>query len=461
MSITIQETITQLEQKYKDRLVVNPDLNRKLVSFQANKAEPIYRWFKYREGFSRPLIDYIINNANIKKSSHILDPFAGTGASCFAACSLGHQATGLELLPVGIEFIKTRKILGNIYFKQIVNFVQEEITNNKTWKNTKDIVPFNHIRITQGAFSKEQEKELGKYRAWTETLKEPFKSIANLISYSILEEISFTRKDGQYLRWDHRAPKKGLRSKFDKGVILSFEEAIEKKCLQIIQDLSDQLNGKFDTKGVNSPVIFEGQNFITINKIPDESVDLVITSPPYCNRYDYTRTYALELAYLNYGEDDVKALRQAMLTCTVENRPKDLEKTVSEKVLIEAIEAFNECSALQNILQYLHEQKTLKKLNNPGIYSMVRGYFLEMAVHIRQISDKLKRGAKYYMVNDNVKYAGLDIPVDCILSELAEKLGLHCEKIWVLPKGKGNSSQQMKKHGKTELRKCIYIWIKL
>jgi len=45
-----------------------------------------------------------------------------------------------------------------------------------------------------------------------------------------------------------------------------------------------------------------------------------MTSPPYCNRYDYTRTYALELALLGIDEQGLLRLRQEMLSCTVENR---------------------------------------------------------------------------------------------------------------------------------------------
>ncbi|PGH38851.1 MAG: modification methylase, partial [Candidatus Nephrothrix sp. EaCA] len=50
--------------------------------------------------------------------------------------------------------------------------------------------------------------------------------------------------------------------------------------------------------------------------------DFIVTSPPYCNRYDYTRTYALELIYLGNNSDQVRRLRQAMLSCTVENKEK-------------------------------------------------------------------------------------------------------------------------------------------
>jgi len=64
------------------------------------------------------------------------------------------------------------------------------------------------------------------------------------------------------------------------------------------------------------------------------------------------------------------------------------------------------------------------------------------------------------MINDNVRYHGEEVPVDLILSDFASSAGLEVDKIWVLPRGKGNSSQQMGAHGRQELRKCVYIWSK-
>jgi len=66
------------------------------------------------------------------------------------------------------------------------------------------------------------------------------------------------------------------------------------------------------------------------------------------------------------------------------------------------------------------------------------------------------------MANDNARYNGLAISIVLILSSMATSVNLlETPKIWVLPRGKGNSSQQMKRHGRAELRKCIYIWEKL
>ncbi|MEL9825762.1 restriction endonuclease, partial [Escherichia coli] len=51
-----EKSVKNLYEKYEHKLEVNPDLDRKIVSFQANKIEPIFRWFHYREGFSKQLI---------------------------------------------------------------------------------------------------------------------------------------------------------------------------------------------------------------------------------------------------------------------------------------------------------------------------------------------------------------------------------------------------------------------
>ena len=91
---------------------------------------------------------------------------------------------------------------------------------------------------------------------------------------------------------------------------------------------------------------------------------------------------------------------------------------------------------------------------------MVRGYFSEMACVIAECFRVLKPNARLFMVNDNVRYAGIGISVDLILSDIARKLGFEVEKILVVPGKKGNSSQQMGMYGRIPLRKCVYVWRK-
>jgi site-specific DNA-methyltransferase (cytosine-N4-specific) len=68
---------------------------------------------------------------------------------------------------------------------------------------------FPHLTITWTAFPAQVERDLMAYKHWIEGLEvsENSKTLCRLVLVSILERVSYTRKDGQFLRWDRRAQK--------------------------------------------------------------------------------------------------------------------------------------------------------------------------------------------------------------------------------------------------------------
>ncbi|MBI4662270.1 MAG: hypothetical protein HY735_25910 [Verrucomicrobia bacterium] len=201
-------------------------------------------------------------------------------------------------------------------------------------------------------------------------------------------------------------------------------------------------------------------------KLETNAFDLALTSPPYCNRYDYTRTYALELAFCGCDEEGIRRLRQTLLSATVENKSKreqlrDHYAKLCGGARYESFaRAFDEEQALQHVLNLLRAARDRGELSNNNVPELVENYFFEMAQVVFELARVLKRRGHAVLVNDNVRYHGEEVPVDLILSAFAESAGLVTEKIWVLPKGKGNSSQQMGRWGRQELRKCVYVWRK-
>ncbi len=198
-----------------------------------------------------------------------------------------------------------------------------------------------------------------------------------------------------------------------------------------------------------------------------KDIDLIVTSPPYCNRYDYTRTYALELAYLGVSADQLNQFRQDLLSCTVENRTKveklrhQYDSATISRLFASALAAFESQQALQEVLSVLDAKRSQGLLNNTNVLRMVRDYFLESAIVIFEFSRVVKSNGKVIMVNDNVQYAGEKVLVDLILSDIAQTAGFETEHIWTLGRRKGNSSQQMGVHGRKELRKCAYLWCRV
>jgi DNA modification methylase len=459
----IEQLDIELESHFKSKLHVESSLTRSLVSFQANKNRPVYRWYKYKEGFSASLVEHFFQKYDVAKGK-ILDPFAGSGTALFTASAMGLDADGIELLKIGQQIISTKRLLESEFtaddFDELQRWVKLSI-----WQDSKERISLNELRITSGAYPEKTREQIEKYLAAIREENERVQAVLFFALLCVLEIISYTRKDGQYLRWDYRSGRKQGKKLFDKGEIIDFEKAISGKISEILEDLrpTTPIQQKmFDqqpqpTQGKIH--LYDGSSLDIMPKLIKGEYDAIITSPPYCNRYDYTRTYALELALLGTDEKGLSILRQTMLSCTVENRAKDLLKI--NPTWTNAIAAANEQELLQAILKYLEIQKSQGLLNNNGIPRMVRGYFYEMACIIAECARVMKSNAPLIMVNDNVRYAGASISVDMILSAIAEKLGFYVENILVLPSGKGNSSQQMGEHGRDELRKCIYIWRKI
>jgi len=135
----------KLYERFAGKLETAFNLNRQLVSFQANKEEPIYRWFKYKEGFSSGLVRYFLTKYSIKPGK-LFDPFAGVGTTLFAGQALGWETYGIELLPVGIFVMETRQALRKIDPEELSKSIRD------LWLDLNKIeshaTHFNHLSIS-------------------------------------------------------------------------------------------------------------------------------------------------------------------------------------------------------------------------------------------------------------------------------------------------------------------------
>lgn len=472
-----QDARSNLENRYSSIIENNEKFSRKLVSYQANRQEIVHNWFRYKEGFSSALVAAFIDEFGLEHESLIMDPFMGSGTTSLVAQRKGISTVGFDILPVS-KLSFDVKIHAPLYDLQ-------ELQKLLTVIRHIDIsgcapLNYNSLSITRGAFPAKTESEICVLSKWISdsSFSKEAKDLARFAIMSLLEEISFTRKDGQYLRWDIRSEKaivsnqrrlaKGrplIKTILNKGELPTLKERLILLLPQMIDDIEIVQRELQGVRKSSHNLLF-GSVLFELPKYPSDSVDCVITSPPYCNRYDYTRTYALELAYLGVDDERIRNMRQDLLTCTVENKSK-IKELQSFYESIDAADRFNEImravnenNAFQEVLLSLYKRSRIGQINNTGVIRMVEGYFTELAFVFRELHRVCKSGAHVVFVNDNVRYAGEVVPVDFISTSFAQSFGFTPLKVYVLPQTKGNSSQQMKKFGQVRLRKSITVWKK-
>ncbi len=280
------------------------------------------------------------------------------------------------------------------------------------------------------AFPEENLVRLRQWKQVIETLEPPLKHAFQLFLLGVLELCSFTAKDGQFLRLNRHKQTHYP----DEALLQKVGEA--ERDLQMVRKLGWH-------RTFRTPHIIEGDARALPELVSSARPSAIITSPPYANRYDYTRTYSLELCfYFVKNFEELKELRFSILRSHIEAKV-EVHESISHP-------------AAREVVQLLKQRPTL---NNPRIPDMLIAYFTDMEQVIREWARILPSGGKVVMVVDNVRFEGEMVPVDLILSDVAERYGFYVDSIAVA-RYKGNSSQQMGRYGRVPVRESVLYWTK-
>lgn len=419
----------RLERRFRSLMREELDLGN-LVSYVGNKSMPVLRLYRYKEAFAYKFVREFLHRFEIKDRDYVFDPFAGMGTTTFTSMLHGIPSIGIDRLPIAVFVART--------LPQLL-FIQPEelmVTFRELQRRVDSAEPAEvamEVPIMEKAFNASNLLRLRQWKTIIDSLSEPIRDIFLLLFFAILEVTSHTSKDGQFLRI-----KRNKRCLYP-------DDAILDKVSQAMSDL-DKIRRLFPqwTRSRDFlPTIALGDTRELASVSFDRSPTAIITSPPYANRYDYTRTYSLELCFhFVKNFEQLKDIRFAMLRSHIESKTSPEEKPPHP-----AVE-----EVLNNVCS--------KKLNNPRIPHMLTAYFVDMQRVIQEWRRILAPAAQVAMVVDNVRFEGELVPVDLVLSEMAEQAGFSVKEI-IICRYKGNSSQQMRKYGRVPVRESVVIWRKL
>ncbi|MBZ9569418.1 hypothetical protein KJA16_00665 [Patescibacteria group bacterium] len=393
-----------------------------LISPFSDRGKPIYNWHVFKHSYSKGLVEKLIEEFKLSKGSWVLDPFCGSGTTLLACKELGINSKGFDILPfsVFLSNVKTRTYEPCKLRQRLKNF-------NRNGKLTVKNTYLPDIKIIEKAFSNDVKDELLYLKYKINMIRDlKVRDFYMLGLLSILESVSNTSKAGGFLRIDEK-------NVSGKEVYPKFLSKVE-VMIQDVEEFND--NSKFTNAKVNAK-ISDSRRFSTKRKF-----DAIITSPPYPNRHDYTRIYGLELIFNFVGDnDELKQIRYDTLRSHVEARKKFKSN------------GYKKPSTIDEIITKVKKAG----LNNSKIPEMIEGYFEDMYLSLLQMQKHLKKNGKIGLVISNVRFGGVNIPVDEILAEIGEQTGLSTDIIFVA-RYRGNSAQQMKKFKRKPSRESIIIW---
>lgn len=225
---------------------------------------------------------------------------------------------------------------------------------------------------------------------------------------SAIEPLSFTRKDGRALRLVARVPADFRNTVWNRWQIIADDVAFL-KATQSVSAAPTILRG-------------DGRRPMALGIEPD-SIDLLVTSPPYPNNIDYTEVYKLELWLLGLvrSADDFFQLRRR----TLRSHPTTIHTDPTTEFLRVA-----RSPRLRHILWPLFE-RTLE-MNAPWRARLLLGYFEDLYIGLQEYFRVLRPGGIAVFVVGNSLHGGSAdpylIPTDLILAELARAAGFDVDK---------------------------------
>lgn len=377
------------------------------ATFAGNMALPIHKWYRYTAGFSAEWVRELISMEKAKGRHNIIDPFVGSGTVLLESEFQKVNSIGLESHPYVYKIAKTKlnwDFNPSLFKERASQFLEQvKLGNNKNLEYPDLIVRcFTHSTL--------EKLDLLK-RTWFDFVAEnEMKDFLWFIITSILRPCSFVAT----AQWQYIQPNK------TKSKVLDPYNAFEAKVLELYSDMLDMQKNQISIK--NSRIYNEDAR--NISSIPNGWGDLVITSPPYANNYDYADAMRFEMMFwgdIEGWKDLQGTVRKGLIrACTqhVSGMGKEIESFLSNDRLL----------PIQAELVVAYEELNKVRLTHGGkknYHMMIAAYFKDMAdvfFSLRRVT--AENSLMCFVIGDSAPY-GVYIPVEKWLGELAINAGFN------------------------------------
>ena len=378
---------------------------------------PVHRWYVFPHSFSPEFVPALAQEWNLGATDRLLDPFLGSGTTVLSAQHLGIPCCGYDLSPLAhfVSQAKCERPSGHDVKRACAELLDEVLPSDTSGGQRGPSGP-----LLERAFG---EARLAKLLGLADRIRRgdignTCQTFLLLALLGIVPQFALAERNGGWLRW-----------RDDASPASEVETAFAQRVREMAADLADD-----ELPCTNSTI-----GLADARALPDAdaSVTAVVTSPPYPNRHDYTRIFALELLLLFLDTEETVKLRRQSFESHPEARPNRPEHA-----------QYCAPPSLQSLLG---------ALGSARVRRMLEGYFVDMYLCLREMARVLQPGCPAALVVGNAQYEGRTLLVDELTAEIGEAAGLSCTEIRVL-RLRGNSAQQMGRFGRRPSRESVVLF---
>lgn len=366
----------------------------------------IHDWYRFVLSFPPHLVRQYLEYFKADHHSIVLDPFCGTGTTNVECKKLGIASWGIEASPITHFASKTKC----------------------TW-----ITDVDTMMKDAESIAKDAKHKLDNTNVVRTLTDEQFGLILkNSISPDPLHQVlvlrdSIINKQSKYNNYFLLALAKHIVYSYSNlkfgpevGINRKRREHVDVLAIWLseIRRIQQDLLLNAEHANISTDITFGDSRSIKESKFL-KKVDCVITSPPYPNEKDYSRTTRLESVILGFiqNKEDLRNIKKGF----IRSNSKNVYRNDIDEEYVRDIQSINSLS--EEI-----ERKRIELGKTSGfekLYaSVVKLYFGGMAKHLQAIKPFLKDGACLaYVVGDQASYFQIPIRTSELLGEVAERLG--------------------------------------
>ena len=413
-------------------------------SFKDSLRAPIHRWFTYPAGYSHKLVEYKIQEYGLDQGSWIADPFLGTGTTSVSAKMIGVNSIGVEAHPF-VYWIAKTKLFMEYNCEALGRDVQAVLERAKSIYKVgikcDDLWP----ALVYKCFREDTLRQLYALRVAIEhheTAQERF----DFLKVALTATLRVVTSAGA--GWPYIAPSKYAERSVRRN---AFEEFF-KRCNLMLHDISTVCARR---PPLSEHKVMNGDARNMTDYAPPESIDLMLTSPPYLNNYDYADRTRLETyfwgMYENWAQITNDVRDRLIIAATTQIRRTSMEDARNCPGIKTTCPSIH--TELMNAVYQLSELRTVKR-GKKSYDLMVAGYFEDMLKVLRETYALLKRGSRFVLVlGDSAPY-GIHIRTDEIVGRLGVAIGFSDYTVEVLRSRGGKWAGNTQRH-KVPLRESI------